>query len=229
MARSLAFLVGQEGKCNIIISCFFLCIDSYPSGKSTIVAVLLRMIDYTGSILIDGRELRTVPREIVRSRMLSLIQDGVQLQGTVRLNVDPYDPPDVESGNRLVDQTLIEALTRVGLWGIILTRGGLEAEMSDLNLSQGQIQLLGIARAMVRRDYLLPKIILIDEATSSIDNDTDRNMQAIIADVFANCTVLMTSHRLYAFDRMHKVVMLNDGYIEDTLKRDPTSGLLVEA
>ncbi|KAK3181197.1 hypothetical protein K4F52_007472 [Lecanicillium sp. MT-2017a] len=198
------------------------------SGKSSIIAVLLRMVDYTGSILVDGRELRTVPRDIVRSRFLSLIQDGIQFKGSVRFNVDPYDPPDIESGNRLVDQTLIEALTRVGLWAKILAGGGLEAELDDLNLSKGQIQLLAIARAMVRRDYLLPKIVLIDEATSNIDNDTDRNLQALFAEVFKHSTVIMISHRLYAFDKMHKVLMLDEGQIEDVLNRDPTSGLLVD-
>lgn len=186
------------------------------------------MVDYTGSILVDGRELRTVPRDIVRSRFLSLIQDGIQFKGSVRFNVDPYVPPDIESGNRLVDQTLIEALTRIGLWAKILAGGGLEAELDDLNLSKGQIQLLAIARAMVRRDYLLPKIVLIDEATSNIDNDTDRNLQALFAEVFKHSTVIMISHRLYAFDKMHKVLMLDEGQIEDVLNRDPTSGLLVD-
>ncbi|KAK3181200.1 hypothetical protein K4F52_007475 [Lecanicillium sp. MT-2017a] len=198
-------------------------------GKSTIIAVLLGMIDYTGSILIDGRELRTVPTEFLRSRIITLTQDGVQLQGTIRLNLDPYDPPDYDSGTRLADQTLITALTRVGLWETVQNCGGLDADMQASNFSEGQHQLLGIARAMLRKSYTLSKIVIFDEATSSIDNDTDRKIQALIADVFANCTVLMTSHRLYAFDKMHKVIMLNDGYIEDTLKRDPTSGLLVEA
>ncbi len=165
----------------------------------------------------------------MRSRFITITQDGLQLQGSIRLNLDPFDPPDYDSGTRLVDQTLITALARVGLWGAVHACGGLEADMATANFSQGQMQLLGIARAILRNSYTHSKVVLIDEATSSIDNDTDREMQAVIADAFAGCTVLMTSHRLYAFDRMHKVIMLGDGHIEDTLKRDPDSGLLVEA
>lgn len=191
------------------------------------------MIDYSGSVRIDGLELRTIPREVIRTRFITLAQDGLQLQGSVRLNLDPYNPLECESSrdgaSRLSDQALEQALTRVGLWEGIRNFGGLDLDMGAANFSQGQLQLFGIARAILRKSYSFSKIVLIDEATSSIDNDKDREMQAMIGDAFANCTVLMVSHRLYAFDRMHKVLMLNDGQIEDTLKRDPGSGLLVEA
>ena len=199
------------------------------SGKSTILAVLLRMIDYTGTILIDGRELRTIPRKFVRSRIITLTQDSLQLRGTIRFNLDPYDPPDYDSETRLVDMTLINVLEKVGLWGAVSRCGGLETDISAANFSQGQIQLLAIARAILRRDYTRSKIILIDEATSSIDNDKDRELQNLMAKSFSDCTVIMVSHRLYAFDKMQKVIMLNGGHVEDTLKRDPNSGLLVEA
>lgn len=185
------------------------------------------MIDYTGSILIDGRELHTIPREIVRSRMITLAQDGLQLQGTVRLNLDPADRA---SRNQLGDEALIRALTRVGLWDSIQYFGGLDLDMASANFSHGQLQLFAIARATLQKAHTsTSKIVLLDEATSSVDSDTDRKMQSIIADAFADCTLFMVSHRLYAFDRMSKVIMLNDGQIEDTLVRDPESGLLVEA
>ena len=203
--------------------------NSCHSGKSTILAVLLRMIDYTGNVLIDRRELRTIPREFVRSQIITMTQDPLILQGTIRFNLDPYAPPDYDSDARQVDMTLIQALEKVGLWGVISRCGGLETELSAANLSQGQVQLLAIARAILRKNYVRSKIILIDEATSSIDNDKDRELQTLMAKTFSDCTVIMISHRLYAFDKMKKVIMLNSGYIEDTLKRDPNSGLLVEA
>jgi ABC-type multidrug transport system fused ATPase/permease subunit len=153
--------------------------------------------------------------------MLSLVQDGINLQGSVRLNIDPYHPPDRDVGDaRLSDQKLTAVLTRVGLWPTVVAGGGLDADMSQVNFSQGQMQLLAIARAMLRRDYTLPKIVLIDEATSNMDRDTDEAMQALFAEVFAEPTVLMISHRLDAFEKMEKVIKLGTGKIEEVLVRD---------
>ena len=194
------------------------------SGKSSILAVLLRVIDYTGSILVDGRELRTVPCEIIRSRVLSLVQDGINLQGSVRLNVDPYHPPDQDIGDaRLSDQKLTAVLTKVGLWPTVVAGGGLDADISQVNFSQGQMQLLAIARAILRRDYTLPKIVLIDEATSNMDRDTDEAMQALFAEVFAESTVIMISHRVDAFEKMDKVIKLGTGKVEEVLDRNQSS------
>lgn len=192
------------------------------------MAVLLRTIDYTGSVLVDGRELRTVPRELVRSRFVTISQDGLQLQGSIRLNLDPYNPPGYNSGTQLVDQTLITALTSVGMWDVVYRVGGLETEMATANFSQGQLQLLGLARAILRNSYTRSKVVLIDEATSSVDDGTDRGIQVVLGEAFAGCTVFMTSHRQYAFEGMDQIVKVSDGYVEGTLSRDPDSGLLVE-
>lgn len=187
------------------------------------------MIDYTGSIFVDGRELRTLPRALVRSRIITLTQDGIQLPGTIRLNLNPYDPPDSEGHNGLADETLISALNRVGLWETAQNSGGLDADMAAANFSVGQRQLLGIARIIVRQSYNQSRIVLLDEVTGSIDSDADRSMQEVIGDVFANHTVVIVSHRVHAFEKMHKVIMLSDGNVEDVLERDPTSGLVAEA
>ena len=196
-------------------------IVTFKSGKSSVLAVLLRMIDYTGSILIDDRELRTIPRQLLRSRLITLAQDGLQLQGTIRLNLDPYNladsAPDDDNGShrRLSDEALIQALTRVGLWDSVQQCGGLDTEMAAASFSQGQIQLLGIARALLRKPYQLSKIVLIDEATSSVDNDTDKAMQAVFSEAFANCTVFMISHRPDGLDGMDRVITLKGGQVEE--------------
>ncbi len=219
MERSLDYLVELGGK-TVLSACHANYADSFSSGKSTLLAVLLRMVDYTGSILVDGIELRTVPREVIRSRFITFAQEGLQLDGTIRLNLDPYELSDSERVHRPSDATLIQALTRVGLWESIQPYGGLDWDMTAANLSQGQKQLLGIARALVRKSYTPSKIVLFDEATSSIDSDTDQQIQAVIVDAFAPCTVFMVSHRLSAFDRMTKVITLSDGHIEDVLEHD---------
>ena len=86
------------------------------SGKSSIIATILLMINYTGTVHIDGRELKAVPRRLLRSRIVTVTQDGVSLHGTIRFNVNPFDPPDYDGGFRLADSTLIEALSKVGVW-----------------------------------------------------------------------------------------------------------------
>jgi ABC-type transport system involved in cytochrome bd biosynthesis fused ATPase/permease subunit len=99
--------------------------------------------------------------------------------------------------------------------------------MTDVNLSQGQIQLLAIARAVVRKEDISSKLVFIDEATSSIDHDKDRELQTIMTETFADCTVVMISHRAHAFDNMHKVIRLSEGRILDISERNATSDELV--
>ncbi len=188
------------------------------------------MVDYSGSILVDGQELRSFPRELVRSRFITVAQDGLRLQGSIRLNLDPYDPPDSNSESRHPDARLIHALARVGLWETIQHSGGLDLDIAAANLSKGQLQLFGIARAILRKMHAsASKIILLDEVTSSVDAATDRKIQTVMAEVFVDCTVIMVSHRSNAFDGMSKVIKLGNGQIEDTLERDLDSGLLVAA
>ena len=203
-------------------------IDLIASGKSTILAVLLRMIEYTGSILIDGVELRTIPREIVRSRIITLSQDEIRLQEPIRLNLDPYGMTGHNKENAIPEEVLIQVLTRVGLWHYINQQGGLDLDMSAANFSQGQLQLFYIARAMLRKSYTASTIFLLDEVTSSVDSDTDKRMQDLMAEVFANCTVCMVSHRRDAFDLMDRVITLKNGEIVE-LDVDNGTDLSVEA
>ena len=190
---------------------------------------MLRLIDYSGSILVDGKELRTIPRDVLRSRIITLTQDPLQIQGTIRVNLDPYHPNegDEEGEKRPIDETLIAALTKVGLWDVVDNCGGLDTLMADVNLSQGQIQLLAIARAVVRKEDVASKLVFIDETTSSIDFDKDKELQTLMTETFSGCTVVMISHRTHAFENMHKVVNLSEGRIQNISERDPSSGELV--
>lgn len=112
-------------------------------------------------------DLATLPREYLRSQIVAVPQEAYILDGTVRLNADPYhnketlgstDAPDSR------DEQIIDVLKRVGLWEKIATRGGLDMVIDDKFLSQGQAQLMVLARAMLRRDE--SRVLLLDEATS---------------------------------------------------------------
>lgn len=174
------------------------------SGKSTLLATLLRLVEISsGSITIDDIDIATIPRSLLRSRFATIPQDSFILSGSIRTNADPT--------SESTDADIIMALEKVGLWPVITARGGLDGTLLDQPLSQGQQQLFGLARAMLRRAR--SKILVLDEATSNADRETDRAMQKIIRQEFANHTILTVAHRLDTIMDSDVVVVLDKGKV----------------
>jgi ABC-type multidrug transport system fused ATPase/permease subunit len=184
------------------------------SGKSSFVATLLRMLEITeGTILIDGVDISIIPRKVLRERLTVIPQDPIFLKGTIMQNLDPLQLADASAAESV--------LRKVGLWIIVSEAGGLDTAMNPEDLlSHGQRQLFCLARAMLRP----PTILIVDEATASVDLQTDRLVQEIIAESFSDCTVVAVAHRLETIRHYDRVALFGNGRIVEV--GEP--GLLLE-
>lgn len=186
----------------------------WNSGKSSLILALTGLLDYIGSLKIDGKEIRYIPPRILRSRLTIIPQDPVILDGTVRENLNPVleehadtnpTPPQVD------DSVMIDTMTRLRIWDHIESLGGLDANLKELNLSLGQKQIMSMARAMIHHFKTQSKVVLMDEATSSMDPDTELYVQELIDEVFVNCTIILIAHREEALDCLDLLVEMSSG------------------
>ena len=172
------------------------------SGKSTLLSVLLRLVDMdSGSIIIDGVDLAHLNRESIRERLIAVPQDAFIMNGSVRLNADPT--------SIFTDTEIISALEKVQLWTLLSARGGLDCDLLQHPLSHGQQQLFCLSRAILRGHS--SRVLVLDEATSNVDLETDRVIQRVIREEFAKHTILTVAHRLETIMDADRVAVLDGG------------------
>ncbi|KAK5657119.1 hypothetical protein OQA88_3647 [Cercophora sp. LCS_1] len=200
------------------------------AGKSSLTLALFRFLEArSGSIHIDGLDISKIKLHDLRSRLAIIPQDPVLFSGTIRSNLDPFD--------HHTDAELRDSLDRVHLLTDSAQGSGsatptgetspaatlnikntnifnnLDSAISEggLNLSQGQRQLLCLARAIVSR----PRVMVLDEATSAVDMHTDGLIQRSIREEFTDSTLIVIAHRLSTIADFDRILVLSDGQVAE--------------
>ncbi|MFH2035646.1 MAG: ABC transporter ATP-binding protein [Candidatus Zixiibacteriota bacterium] len=178
------------------------------AGKTSLISLLYRFYDYQrGSIKIDGVEIRDIVPSELRANFGLVLQDVFIFSGNYAGNI--------RLGNKAIsDDKIIEALKRVNLYEFIQkSEGGLYAEVKErgATLSTGQKQLLSFARALA----FDPKILILDEATSSVDTATERLIQTALDNLLENRTAIMIAHRLSTIEKADKILVMHHGRLRE--------------
>lgn len=175
------------------------------AGKSTFALSLFRVIEAaSGSILVDEVDISTLGLHDLRSKMTIIPQDPVLFAGSLRWNLDPCDEHS--------DEELWSALEHAHLKDFVASQdGGLEYEITEGgdNLSSGQRQLVCLTRALLRKS----KVLVLDEATASVDLATDHLVKETLQSQFKGTTVITIAHRLHTIMDYDKLLVLSAGAV----------------
>ncbi|OCK82842.1 hypothetical protein K432DRAFT_402511 [Lepidopterella palustris CBS 459.81] len=182
------------------------------AGKSSIMSTLFRLVELSGgSITIDGVNISTIGLHDLRSKLAIIPQDPTLFRGTIRSNLDPFNEhTDLELWSALRQADLVgedvsmdDKTSRIHLDG--------QVEEEGMNFSLGQRQLMALARALVRGS----QIIVCDEATSSVDFETDQKIQRTILEGFKGKTLLCIAHRLKTIIGYDRICVMDAGRIAE--------------
>ena len=172
------------------------------SGKSSLMASLLRPLEINpnSSIKFDGLDITTFPRQAVRAAVAVVPQHPFFLKNTIiRGNLVPHGQQS--------DEKILSVLHQLKIGAVVERMGGLDIQLDADRLSQGRRQLLCLARAMLADK----RIILLDEASSNIDERSERLIRQVIREQFAGCTVIAIVHRFGAVADFDRIAVMSGG------------------
>jgi ATP-binding cassette subfamily B multidrug efflux pump len=176
------------------------------AGKTSIINLLMRFYDpVEGSILVDGHDIRDIKISSLRSQVGMVLQESFIFSGTIRENIlfgklDATEEEIIEVSKATKVLNFVERFPQ-----------GFDTEVEErgARLSSGQRQLLAFARALIAG----PKILILDEATSSVDTETERHIQEAMKTLFAGRTSIVIAHRLSTIEHADKILVIDDGMI----------------
>ena len=197
--KNLNFVIQGQEKVGIV--------GRTGSGKSTIILCLFRILEATeGKILIDGIDISTLGLDILRHNLTIIPQDPALMEGSLRYNIDPLEKSE--------DEEIIKVMQKIGFDYIIKRdKEGLNQEIAEggSNLSVGEKQLICITRAILRKS----KIIIMDEATASIDYKTEEIIQKAVSEILTGSTFITIAHRIKTILNYDRILTLDNGKIVD--------------
>ncbi|MDX6507150.1 MAG: ATP-binding cassette, subfamily bacterial [Gaiellaceae bacterium] len=183
------------------------------AGKSTLAKLLTRQYDpQQGSISLGGVDLRDATRESLRRQVVMLPQEGYLFSGTIADNVRLADPS-------ASDEAVLHALDQIGArdrFASLPNGVHTDVQTRGVRLSAGERQLVGIARVALAD----PAVIVLDEATSSLDPATEAAVERALAAVVEGRTVIIIAHRLSTAERADRVVVMDNGRVVETASHD---------
>lgn len=198
--KDISFRVGKGQKVALV--------GATGGGKTSLVNLLLRFYDpQRGAITVDGRDIRDIPLADLRSKFGLVLQDVFLFPGTLRENLT--------LGADIPEEKLLKAVEILGLRRVFRRMpGGLETELAErgANLSQGERQLVSFARALA----FDPQILILDEATSSVDPRSERLIQAGIKRLLKGRTAIIIAHRLSTILDADRILVIHKGRIAET-------------
>ena len=178
------------------------------SAKSTLVQLIPRLYDITGGqLLVGGVDVREYQEEALRNAVSMVLQKNVLFSGTIRDNLKWGD-------ENASDEEIIEACKAADAYEFIQSFPyGLDTDLGQggVNVSGGQKQRLCIARALLKK----PKILILDDSTSAVDTATDARIRAAFREKLSDTTTLIIAQRITSVQDADKVIVLNDGQIDD--------------
>lgn len=191
---NVSFKIGAKEKLGIV--------GRTGAGKSSIILSLFRLYESDGKIFIDGVDTKTVSLKFLREKLAIIPQDPILFSGTIRSNLDPFD--------EYKDEEIWEALDKSDLKKSI-TSLNMITSSSHSTFSAGEKQLVCLARAILRK----AKIVILDEASSNMDHETDVLLNKCVKENFSDCTIFTIAHRLQSILECDKVLVLERGQLKE--------------